>query len=143
RWKGVKSFQNDEIAERRAKGLCFKCEGKYHPTLHKCPEKSLRILILGEGEGINEDGEIIALETQEVEEDEEEEVEVECKVIGVLGSMGEFNTKKLEGKLQNIEAVVLVDSGASHNFISSILATALELPITHMAARKIKLGDGH
>ncbi|MCI37997.1 pentatricopeptide repeat-containing protein, partial [Trifolium medium] len=78
---------------------------------------------------INEDGEIIALETQEVEEDEE--VEAECKVIGVLGSMGEFNTMKLEDKLQNIEVVVLVDSGASHNFISSKLATALELPITH------------
>ncbi|PNX59698.1 retrotransposon-related protein [Trifolium pratense] len=41
--------------------------------------------------------------------------------------------------------MVLVDSGASHNFISSKLATALELPITQMAARKrkIKLGDGH
>ncbi|CAJ2661882.1 unnamed protein product [Trifolium pratense] len=52
---------------------------------------------------------------------------------------------KLEGKLQNIGVMVLVDSGASHNFISSKLATALELPITQMAARKrkIKLGDGH
>ncbi|PNX66500.1 pentatricopeptide repeat-containing protein, partial [Trifolium pratense] len=73
---------------------------------------------------MNEEGEIISLETQEVVVEEEEEVEAECKVIGVLGSMGEYNTMKLEGKLQNIEVVVLVDSGASHNFISSKLATA-------------------
>ncbi|MCH88831.1 pentatricopeptide repeat-containing protein, partial [Trifolium medium] len=60
RWKGVRSIQNDELALRRAKGLCFKCGGKYHPTLHKCPEKSLRVLILGEGECLNEEGEIIS-----------------------------------------------------------------------------------
>jgi len=49
KWKGIRSIHYDEMAERRAKGLCFKCGGKYHPTLHKCPERSLRVLILGEG----------------------------------------------------------------------------------------------
>lgn len=123
--------------------MCFKCGGKYHPTLHKCPEKSLRVLILGEGEGVNEEGEIVSLETQEVLEEEEEEIESECKVIGVLGSMGEYNTMKIGGKLENIDVVVLVDSGATHNFISAKLTSALGLTITPMAARKIKLGDGH
>ncbi|MCI07310.1 pentatricopeptide repeat-containing protein, partial [Trifolium medium] len=52
-WKGVRNIQYSEASERRAKGLCFKCGGKWHPTLHKCPEKSLRVLILGEGEGLN------------------------------------------------------------------------------------------
>ncbi|MCI80378.1 pentatricopeptide repeat-containing protein, partial [Trifolium medium] len=61
------------MAERRAKGLCFKCGGKYHPTLHKCPERSLRLLILGEGETMSEDGEIVALELSEAEEEEIEE----------------------------------------------------------------------
>jgi uncharacterized OB-fold protein len=143
RWKGVRSIQNDEMAERRAKGLCFKCGGKYHPTLHKCPEKSLRVLILGEGEGVNEEGEIVSLETQEVLEEEEEEMEAECKVIGVLGSMGEYNTMKIGGKLENIDVVVLVDSGATHTFISAKLTSALGLTITPMAARKVKLRDGH
>jgi hypothetical protein len=58
------------------------------------------VLILGEGEGVNEEGETISLETQEVEEEEEE---VECKVIGVLGSMGEYNTMKIGGKLEKID----------------------------------------
>ncbi|MCI83465.1 pentatricopeptide repeat-containing protein, partial [Trifolium medium] len=47
-WKGVRNIQNDEASERRAKGLCSKCGGKWHPTLHKCPERALRVLILGE-----------------------------------------------------------------------------------------------
>ncbi|MCH83009.1 hypothetical protein A2U01_0003823, partial [Trifolium medium] len=141
RWKGVRSFHSDEIALRRAKGLCFKCGGKFHPTLHKCPEKSLRVLILGEGESMNDDGEIVSLEEDEVEE--VEEVEAECKVVGVLGSMGEYHTMKIEGTLEGIDVVVLVDSGASHNFISSQITAALGLPITPMAAKRIKLGDGH
>ncbi|PNX57443.1 pentatricopeptide repeat-containing protein, partial [Trifolium pratense] len=61
--------------------------GKYHPTLHKCPKRSMRVLILGEGETLNEDGDIVA---------------TECKLIGVLGKMGEYHTMKIEGKLANV-----------------------------------------
>ncbi|CAJ2649147.1 unnamed protein product [Trifolium pratense] len=138
RWRGVRS---EEMDERRIKGLCFKCGGKWHPTLHKCPERSMRVLILGEGETLNDDGEIVALEVEE--EVEEEETEAECKFIGVLGNMGEYRTMKIGGKLENIDVVVLIDSGASHNFISPNLATALGLKVKQVTEKKIKLGDGH
>lgn len=141
RWKGIRSIHNDEFEERRAKGLCFKCGGKYHPTLHKCPERALRVLILGEGETMTEEGEIVSMEDVTVES--EEEVEVECKLMGVLGSMGESHTMKVEGKIQNVDLLVLIDSGASHNFISPKVTTALGLVITPTAAKSIKLGDGH
>lgn len=141
RWKGVRSFHNDEIAERRAKGLCFKCGGKYHPTLHKCPESSLRVLILGEGEMLNDDGEIVVMEEATVESEEEEEVEY--KFMGVLGRMGDFQTLKVEGSIGNVDLLVLMDSGASHNFISPKVTSALGLKITPVKAKSIKLGDGH
>jgi hypothetical protein len=38
---------------------------------------------------------------------------------------------------------VLIYSGASHNFISPKVTTALGLTITPTTARSIKLGDGH
>lgn len=50
---------------------------------------------------------------------------------------------KIEGKLGDVEVVVLVDSGASHNFISPKITVALGLQVTPMAAKSIKLGDGH
>jgi hypothetical protein len=77
---------------------------------------------------VKEEGETISLETQEVEE--EEEVEVECKVIGVLGSMGEYNTMKIGGKLENIDWWY---SGASHNAYL----------LLQWLSRRIKLGDDH
>jgi hypothetical protein len=110
--------------------------------MHKCPERSLRILILGAGEAITDDGEIVSLEVNG-EEEEEEEPGAECKAIGVLGSMGEYQTMKVGGKLQDVDVVVLIDSGASHNFISPKLANALGLNVKQVAERKIKLGDGH
>ncbi|XP_039688625.1 uncharacterized protein [Medicago truncatula] len=142
KWKGFRSFHGAEIAERRAKGLCFKCRGKYHPTLHKCPESSLRVLILGEGKMLNDEGEIVAMEETAVESEEEEE-EVECKSMGVLGRMGEHPTMKLEGKIQDVDLPVLIDSGATHNFISPGITSALGLTISPIAAKRIKLGDGH
>ncbi|MCI16743.1 enzymatic polyprotein, partial [Trifolium medium] len=141
RWKGFRSVRDEEMAERRAKGLCFKCGGKYHPTKHTCPERAMRLLILGEGEVINEEGEIVALEACEGEDSEVEEIE--CKSMGVLGSMGEYRTMKIEGVMENVGVLVLIDSGASHNFISPKIATALGLKVSPMAGKSIKLGDGH
>ncbi|GAU23118.1 hypothetical protein TSUD_305660 [Trifolium subterraneum] len=140
RWKGMCS---DEIAERRAKGLCFKCGGRYHPTLHKCPEKTLRLLILGEGEAMSEEGEIIALEELHVEYEADPVVEGECKSMGVLGSMGGHQTMKVEGKIGNVGVLVLIDSGASHNFISPKVMTALGLDVTTGPVMSVRLGDGH
>ena len=141
KWKGIRSIHNKEMAERREKGLCFRCGGKYHPTLHKCPERAMRMLILGEGETLNEEGEIVALEVEGAGSDEE--IEVECNSMGVLGTMGEYRTMKIEGMVKNVGVLVLIDSGASHNFISTEITTALGLTVTPVASRKIKLGDGH
>jgi hypothetical protein len=138
KWRGI---SNEEMEERRAKGQCFKCKGKYHPTLHKCPEKSLRIFVLGEGETITDDGEIVMLDGDASEE--EEDTEVECKSMGMLGSMGGQSTMKVEGKIADVDVLVLIDSGATHNFISPQITTALGLQITPMADKYIKLGDGH
>ncbi|PNX74124.1 retrotransposon-related protein, partial [Trifolium pratense] len=107
--RGVRSFHREEVAERRAKGLCFKCGGKWHPTQHKCPEKALRDLILGDAETINEDGEIVSME--EVQSEEEEEEEVQCKSMGVLGTMGGHQTMKIAGRIGEVEVLVLIDSG--------------------------------
>ncbi|MCI69715.1 hypothetical protein A2U01_0090978, partial [Trifolium medium] len=42
----------------------------------------MRVLILGDGGTVNDEGEIVALEAED--SDEEEEIEAECKLIGVL-----------------------------------------------------------
>jgi hypothetical protein len=57
--------------------------------------------------------------------------------------MGGYRTMKIEGVIGNVNVLVLIDSGASHNFISPAIATTLGLTVTPSAVRSIKLGDGH
>lgn len=40
-----------EFLDLRAKRLCFRCKQPYHP-LHKCPNKSLKAIIMGEDESV-------------------------------------------------------------------------------------------
>ncbi|GAU42021.1 hypothetical protein TSUD_90550 [Trifolium subterraneum] len=111
---GWKGMRSDEIAERRAKG-----------------------------EAMSEEGEIIALEELHVEYEADPVVEGECKSMGVLGSMGGHQTMKVEGKIGNVGVLVLIDSGASHNFISPKVMTALGLEVTTGPVMSVRLGDGH
>ena len=75
---------------------------------------------------INEEGEVIAIE---VKEDEEEVLD--CNSMGLCGiteskttlSNNPPTTLRLKGSLNGISIVVLIDSGASHNFVSPHVAT--------------------
>jgi hypothetical protein len=50
---------------------------------------------------------------------------------------------KIEGLIADVSLLVLIDSGASHNFISPKVTSALGLVVTPVKAKSIKLGDGH
>ena len=52
-------------------------------------------------------------------------------------------TLKLGGELRGIPIQVLVDSGASYNFISRKLVSMMSLPASSFSGLYIKLGDGH
>lgn len=63
--------------------------------------------------------------------------------VGSLASIALSATMKLEGTLMSFSICLLVDSGASHNFISRRLVEALGLSSQKFSGIKIKLGDGH
>ncbi|PNY08330.1 retrotransposon-related protein [Trifolium pratense] len=98
---------------------------------HQCASKQLRVLILGDDEFVNDDGEIVGVEVDSEEEKETEELE--CKSFGVFG---------LEGGLQGANILALIDSGATHNFISPKVVEALGLVMVPSNPLGIKLGDG-
>lgn len=142
---GLKHLPYSELMERKAQGLCFRCGEKYH-TLHQCAEKQLRLVILGDDETINEEGEVIAIE---VKEDEEEVLD--CNSMGLFGII-ETNIKsnntppttlRLQGSLKGVSIMILIDNGASHNFVSPHVASALGLNVEQGRSMGVKLGDGH
>lgn len=138
----TKHLTKQEWEERRRKGLCFSCGQKYTPQ-HKCTEGQFRIMLLGDGDELDDDGEVIRAE--EVH-DLNDQSEGECHALDSNGVTSDttplLKTIKLLGELNGYSALILVDSGASHNFLSKQLALALGFDIETIPRVGIRLGDG-
>ncbi|GJX95678.1 retrotransposon-related protein [Tanacetum coccineum] len=140
RSSGTRYLTKKEWEDRRRKGLCFSCGQKYSPQ-HKCSEGTLRILLLAEGEELDDNGEIQLAEAIL----DEEEADGKCLALELNGyptiSSSNLKTIKLAGELNGIPILILIDSGATHNFISKKLAIALGLTIKPIKRLQISLGD--
>ncbi|KAJ9564989.1 hypothetical protein OSB04_000955 [Centaurea solstitialis] len=142
--RGVKHLPYAELMDRKTKGLCFRCGERYHP-LHQCADRQLRMVILGDDEQLNEAGEVIAIEIREREEEEEK---LECNSIGLFAWTEQrvtknSNTIRVQGTIKGVPVEVLVDSGASHSFVSPHIVTTLALPVECRRKLGVRLGDGH
>ncbi|XP_076894751.1 uncharacterized protein LOC143547139 [Bidens hawaiensis] len=147
RGRGVRSLSRTEWEDRRKKGLCFRCGQQYGPT-HKCPEGKLRVLLLGDDEDDMPTSDQCLLQPDPTStlETEPDCVVGTCNALEFAGTLTALElsaTMKLEGNLLGFPICLLVDSGASHNFISRRLVESLGLPSRQFKGIKIKLGDGH
>ncbi|CAL9249063.1 unnamed protein product [Arabidopsis halleri] len=128
----------EELDAMRSKSICFKCKGKYFRG-HVCPLKELQILTVVNG-----------LELEVLEEEFAAGVEVVEEMAPVLCclSMNSFlgkhspKTTKLQGVVNRSRVVVLIDSGASHNFVTPSLAAKLKLKLSQDTSMEVMLGNG-
>jgi hypothetical protein len=127
-------------AYRRAKGVCQRCAEKWSRD-HKCPPivqlhalQELWELYQGDEDTIPEDVVI-----------EDHITETECLAVSIAAVKGlELNdTLKLRGLIHGIEVVMLIDSGSSHSFIASRVASRLS-GVTDMAKPVlVQVADGN
>lgn len=108
-----------ELQEKRSKGLYFKCDGKWNVG-HKYQRKELSVLTQEEGsrdeEGGNRDSGV------DDEPGQDEEIQAETSLNSVVGIMCP-KTFKLRGEVNGKSVVVMIDPGATHNFISETAIT--------------------
>ncbi|XP_052727710.1 uncharacterized protein LOC128195001 [Vigna angularis] len=128
--RGVRTLPYPEYIKRREEGRCFHCGGPYSSG-HRCAERSMRVMILAE---------------EDEEEEAEENVVVEQMTMELsglsAGGLSQSNTMKLQGWVQGKKVLVLIDSGATHSFISTKLVKELGLECTDTRPYKVCLGDG-
>lgn len=136
--RGFTHLSYQELMDRKQKGLCFKCKGPYHPN-HQCPDKQLRILVVDDDAGAEQEANILAVEVDESEEEEGGEM---CILNLNHIAFENHQTVKFQGQIQGVPVLVMVDSGAMHNFISQKLVHKMEWPIEETPMMNIKLGDG-
>lgn len=128
-----------EFARYKAEGLCFQCGGKSH-SRRDCPNKELMILVVqGDDEGGKEEDEEVG------EEKEEEAAEfAECAALSTKSAMGISSprTIKLRGAVNDVQLIVLIDSGATHNFIDHRLMRHLGLVAEETRGYGVITGSG-
>ncbi|KAL4562417.1 hypothetical protein LXL04_034620 [Taraxacum kok-saghyz] len=144
RFDSSHSRQRQEWEDRRKRGLCFRCGLKYNPQ-HKCADGGLRILLLAENETAEDEGEAYRVESPTDEEGPGDDSEGTCLSLEISNPTSDLahtgTTIKLEGEINEIPILILVDSGATHNFLSKRVATSLGLPILPSRRTCIKMGD--
>ncbi|WVZ17573.1 hypothetical protein V8G54_010555 [Vigna mungo] len=143
--RGTKHLPYSELMNRKAQGLCFRCGEKYHP-LHRCTERQLRMVVLADDETVNEAGEVVASEMREGEDDRTLEcgsMELFAEVEALWDGRNRPSTLRIKGSLNAVTLGVLIDSGASHNFISPHVVAALELKVDKRKMIGVRLGYRH
>ncbi|MCH79689.1 Ty3/gypsy retrotransposon protein [Trifolium medium] len=136
--RGFTHLSYNELMERKQKGLCFKCGGPFHP-MHQCPDKQLRVLVVDDEGSEEDEAKLLAVEVEE----DEEEMKGEMSLLNLHHITHETHqTVKFQGSIQGVEVLILVDSGATHNFISKKLVHQMDWAIDTTPQMKVKLGDG-
>ncbi|WVY94796.1 hypothetical protein V8G54_033884 [Vigna mungo] len=128
RGRMVRNLPYPEFLKKREKGRCFRCGGPFAPS-HRCSKRSLRVLLVAEDE----------------EEEAEENSNLEAKPLELSACSAEgltpLKTMKLTGLIREKRVVVLIDSGASHNFISRSVVEELELRVADTPTYAVSLAD--
>ncbi|KAL4567338.1 hypothetical protein LXL04_022921 [Taraxacum kok-saghyz] len=125
----TRRLSEKELQEKKDRGLCFKCDEKWKVG-HQCKRKELSIILaLDEEDEVEEEPEPVI--------DDEPKTEV-ClnSVLGIVKP----KTLKLTGRIQQADVVVMVDPGATHNFVSLALVERLGLPIANTGGFGVALG---
>ena len=129
----VKRLTESELQDKRAKGLCYRCDAKW--TIgHRCKKKELSVMLIAE-------------EEEDPDGDNSEpppsptEVVSEVSLNSVVG-ISNPKTMKLKGIIGSQVVIVMVDPGATHNFISLGTVAATGVPVERSVDFGVSLGNG-
>jgi hypothetical protein len=135
------SFQRlswEEMQKRIAQGLCFNCNERF-TTGHKC--QRMQLLLLEGPTHINGITYEEVSEEADVEEVIRENIEPEITLHALIGWSAP-KTMHVDAKVGLFEIVVLIDSGSTHNFMSTRMADLLRLPVVPTEAFTVRVANG-
>ncbi|XP_024027885.1 uncharacterized protein LOC112093511 [Morus notabilis] len=132
----IKHLTETEIQDKRAKGLCFQGDEKFFPG-HRCKDRSLQVLtVCDDEEGVE------AAEEEEWMEEEHLHLDVAEVSLNSVAGFTPNHSMKIKGRIGEQDVVVLVDSGATHNFISNRMVEKIGLQLTDTGSFGVTLGPG-
>lgn len=137
----VRRLTDKELQEKRAKGLCFRCDDKW-VIGHRCKRRELSVIVLeDEEDDSTEDASSEPPMSPGAENTTEVNIQSEVSLNSVIG-ISNPKTMKLRGLLMGSEVVVMIDPGATHNFVSLEKVAELDIAVTDCGGFGVSLGNG-
>lgn len=148
----LRRLSEKELQFKRERGLCFKCDEKWHVG-HRCKQKELSMLLTCDEEVEEENGEFayeameehppvnFSVNPDNLNPTNFQQSNPEISLNSVMG-LTSPKTLKLEGTVKGERVVVMIDPGATHNFISLETIQRLNLPISPTKTFGVSLGTG-
>lgn len=124
-----------ELEEKKAKGLCFKCNEKYTRG-HQCKKKQLYAL-----DGEQEDQELEQLQDEGEEESQEQNEELQISINALTGSTS-YRTMRIQGNFKKKLIIILIDSGSTHNFLNQEVIKRAGVQTTETDPLPVSVADG-
>ncbi|XP_016665517.2 uncharacterized protein [Gossypium hirsutum] len=118
----IKRLTRAEMAERRAKGLCYNCDESYSMG-HRCKR-------------------LFWIEVPDIEDEQDDEVDdLEISLHAIRGTCNS-STMQLTTKMSGKTVLVLVDSGSTHNFLREGLVPRLGLKKQKKSGLQVCVANG-
>jgi hypothetical protein len=146
--RGRGRMDDNTRRELRRKKLCFTCKEPWNPS-HKCMGHGQvhYIEVTSDNEEEEDYDQLQNMEAKTIETTEEEVIGQDNTTEGkaTLESISEvpkFNTFRMREVFQGHKVLVLIDGGASHNFIDSTLLRRRHIPKVEFEGFKVEVAGG-
>ena len=131
-----KFLSQEEMSDRRAKGLCYYCDEKYTPGHYlKHKKTQLYSMEIDDDEKFFEADEGV---TREVTEGDIAHISVSA----VAGITENYRTMKVRGVHGKRILYILIDSGSTHNFMDPEIAEKLQCVVKPPKMTRVAVADG-
>ncbi|XP_026433073.1 uncharacterized protein LOC113330481 [Papaver somniferum] len=131
----IRRLTYEKMSKRRAQGLCFNCDEKYQLG-HTCKSQQLFMMVAD-----HEAGDMEPSPPQAPSEDQLVDSDIEISLHALTGSVNP-DTIRIPGFIKKRAITVLEDTGSTHSFIDSSLATQLGCEVQPTAHMLVTVANG-
>lgn len=128
-----KFLSNEEMSDRRAKGLCYYCDEKFSPE-HYLKHKKTQLFMIDLEESENQ---------YEAEcEEEMESGDIAQISLNAVSGVTDYTTMRVIGVHGKSNLYILVDSRSTHNFVDRAVANKLGCRVESVGKARVSVADG-
>ncbi|KAG7619515.1 Aspartic peptidase domain superfamily [Arabidopsis suecica] len=127
-----KKMSQQEMSDRRSKGLCYFCDEKYTPE-HYLVHKKTQLFRMDVDEEFEDARE------EMVNDDDEHMPQISVNAVsGIAG----YKTMRVKGTYEKKIIFILIDSGSTHNFLDPNTAAKLGCKVDTAGLTRVSVADG-